>query len=37
MAGYYGYSMSNNAVEAYKSGEKPYSKWKKADIIQAIN
>ena len=36
MAGYYGYKMSNNAVLAYASGEKPYSRWKKQDIIQAI-
>lgn len=27
MAGYQGYSMSNNAVQAYKHGEKPRSKW----------
>lgn len=26
-AGYYGFSMSNNAVEAYDSGEMPISKW----------
>ena len=32
MAGYCGYSMSNNAVDAYNSGEKPISKWKKQDI-----
>lgn len=37
MAGYNGYSMSNNAVEAYNNGEMPLSKWKKADIIEAIN
>lgn len=36
MAGYNGYSMSNNAVLAYSSGEKPYSKWTKAEIIFAI-
>lgn len=29
MAGYSGYSMSNNAVDAYESGEKPRSKWTK--------
>lgn len=29
MAGYNGYSMSNNAVAAYENGEKPLSKWKK--------
>ena len=32
MAGYCGYSMSNNAVDAYNNGEKPISKWKKQDI-----
>lgn len=36
MAGYKGYSMSNNAVVAYECGEKPISKWTKADIIEAI-
>lgn len=36
MAGYNGFSMSNNAVAAYESGEKPLSKWTKADIIEAI-
>ena len=36
MAGYKGYSMSNNAVEAYLDGEKPMSKWTKTDIIGAI-
>lgn len=25
MAGYRGFSMSNNAVDAYNSGEKPFS------------
>lgn len=33
MAGYNGYSMSNNAVQAYQNGEMPYSKWTKAEII----
>ena len=28
--------MSNNAVTAYNNGEKPLSKWKKSDIINAI-
>lgn len=28
--------MSNNAVAAYESGEKPFSKWTKADILEAI-
>lgn len=35
-AGYYGYSMSNNAVDAYENGEKPKSKWTKDDIIDEI-
>lgn len=34
--GYNGYSMSKRAIEAYESGEKPLSKWKKADIINGI-
>ena len=34
--GYDGYSMSNNARNAYDDGEKPMSKWRKADIIDAI-
>lgn len=33
MAGYKGYSMSNNAVTAYESGLKPKSKWTKQDFI----
>lgn len=37
MAGYKGYSMSNNAVIAYENGEKPLSKWSKAEIIEIIN
>ena len=36
MAGYSGYSMSNNAVEAYESGEKPISKWTKEAIFFEI-
>lgn len=36
MSGYYNYSMSNNAVEAYGSGEKPFSKWQKHDILFEI-
>lgn len=36
MAGYNGFSMSNNAVTAYEDGEKPLSKWTKADILSAI-
>ena len=35
MAGYKGYSMSNNAVSAYESGERPMSKWTKADLLHA--
>lgn len=35
-SGYSGYSMSNRAVEAYASGEKPLSKWSKWDIIAQI-
>ncbi|GFH41384.1 hypothetical protein [Pseudolactococcus insecticola] len=34
MAGYKGYSMSNNAVDAYNDGEKPLSKWTKADFVE---
>jgi len=37
MAGYKGHSMSNNAVDAYTSGEKPYSKWNKANILEWLN
>lgn len=36
MSGYYNYSMSNNAIAAYESGEKPLSKWKKSEIIEGI-
>ena len=36
MAGYDNYSMSNNAVEAYQTGEKPKSKWTKKDIIDEL-
>lgn len=36
MAGYHGYSMSNNAVSAYKDGEKPFSKWTKKSILAEI-
>ena len=36
MAGYYGYSMSNNAVDAYDNGEKPKSKWTKTAMLDAI-
>lgn len=34
--GYDGYSMSNNARAAYASGEKPLSKWTKAEIISSV-
>ncbi len=30
------YSMSNNAISAYNCGEKPLSKWTKAEIINAM-
>lgn len=36
MAGYNGYSMSNNAVMAYSNGEKPLSKWTRSAILTAI-
>lgn len=36
MSGYCGIRMSNNAVKAYANGEKPYSRWKKKDIIAQI-
>ncbi len=36
MAGYNGYSMSNNAVDAYENGLRPYSKWTKQDILEQI-
>lgn len=36
MAGYYGYSMSNNAVDAYGNGEMPFSKWNKKTIMEGI-
>lgn len=36
MAGYNGFSMSNNAVAAYESGEKPLSKWTKTNILEEI-
>lgn len=34
--GYDGYSMSNNARTAYEDGEKPKSKWTKAEILKAV-
>lgn len=36
MAGYKGWSMSNNAVAAYENGEMPRSKWSKNEIIGRI-
>ena len=36
MAGYNNYSMSNNAVLAYQTGEKPKSKWTKKEIIEEL-
>lgn len=36
MSGYYNYSISNNAVAAYESGEKPSSKWTKKAILNEI-
>lgn len=35
-AGYHGYSMSNNAVDAYANGEMPLSKWTKATILEEL-
>ena len=37
MAGYYGYSMSNNAYEAHMNGEKPWSQWTKSEIVDIIS
>ncbi len=36
MAGYYGFKMSNNAVNAYNNGEKPLSRWTKQDILTEL-
>lgn len=36
MAGYKGYSMSNNAVRAYEDGEMPISKWTRQAVIDWI-
>lgn len=36
MAGYHGYSMSNNAVQAYGAGERPRSRWNRADMLAEI-
>lgn len=35
--GYDGYSMSNNARDAYADGEMPISKWSKADIVYEVS
>lgn len=35
MAGYFGHSMSNNAVAAYSEGLRPISKWNKKDLIES--
>lgn len=36
MSGYHGYSMSNNAVSSYASGEKPLSRWTRSAILNHI-
>lgn len=36
-SGYIGFRMSRRAAEAYESGEKPLSKWKKQEIINLVN
>ncbi len=36
MSGYHGYSMSNNALDAYERGRMPISKWTKTAILSAI-
>lgn len=36
MAGYFGFSMSNNAVEAYENGQRPLSRWTKGDILDEV-
>ena len=35
-SGYTGFSISKRAVEAYDRGEKPYSKWLKAEMLEAV-
>lgn len=37
MSGYFGFIMSNNAVNAYNNGEKPLSKWTKQAILTELN
>lgn len=34
--GYIGHKMSERAVEAYRNGEKPLSKWTKEEILKCI-
>ena len=36
MAEYHGYSMSNNAVQAYNSGKRPWSRWTKTLILEDV-
>lgn len=36
MSGYYNYSMSNNAKNAYLGGEMPLSKWTKSAILERV-
>lgn len=36
MAGYHGYSMSNNAIQAYNSGKRPWSRWTKTLILEDV-
>lgn len=36
MAGYFNYSMSNNAIASYENGEKPFSRWTKSAFLDAI-
>ena len=36
MAGYFGFSMSNNAVEAYENGQRPLSRWTKGKILNSV-
>lgn len=37
MAGYMGYSMSNNAALAYECGEKPKSRWTKKELLENLD
>lgn len=36
MSGYFNYSMSNNAVEAYENGKMPRSKWSKSALLDNL-